>query len=104
MRKRPNKQKNTGSSFTVAMHPTNSTPDMIAVNIVTYWLYLTLDFIILHKFSAKLQIISDISKENFKVIDFENAPVTDFATFAGGKQLDVAPAFAKIVSQGDTIS
>ena len=50
MRKRPKIQKNTGPSFTVAMHPTYSTPNMIAVKIVTYWLYLTLDFIIWHIF------------------------------------------------------
>ena len=53
---------------------------------------------------AKLRIIREVSKEYFKVIDFEDAAVADFATFAGGKQLDVAPASVKIVSQGDTIS
>ena len=53
---------------------------------------------------AKLQIISDISKENFKVVDFEDATVAYFATFTGGKQLDVAPAPVKIVSQGDTVA
>ena len=45
-----------------------------------------------------------VSKEYFKVIDFEDTAVADFATFAGGKQLDVAPAAVEIVSQGDTIS
>ena len=40
-----------------------------------------------------------VSKKYFKVIDFENAAVADFATFAGGKQFDVAPASVKILSQ-----
>lgn len=53
---------------------------------------------------AKLQKISDISKENFKVIDFEDTAVAYFATLAGGKQLNVAPTSVKIVSQGDTVS
>ena len=48
--------------------------------------------------------MSGISKEYFKVVDFEDTAVADFATFAGGKQLDVAPASVKIVSQRDTIS
>ena len=34
----------------------------------------------------------------------EYAAVADFAALAGGKQLHVAPAAVKIVSQGDTIS
>lgn len=55
-------------------------------------------------FGAKVRNFYDISKEYFKVIDFDDAAVADFATFAGGKQLDVAPASVKIVSQGDTIS
>ena len=46
----------------------------------------------------------DISQEYFKVVDFEDTAVADFATFAGGKQLDVAPTSVKIVSQGDTVS
>ena len=46
----------------------------------------------------------ELSKEYIKVIDFEDAAVADFATFAGGKQLDVAPASVKIVSLRDTIS
>ena len=54
--------------------------------------------------TAKLRIICDISKEYFKVIDLEDAAVADFTTFAGGKQLDVAPTSVKIVSQGDTVS
>ena len=49
-------------------------------------------------------ISSDISNEYFKVIDFEDAAVANFATFAGGKQLDIAPTSVKIVSQGDTVS
>ena len=53
---------------------------------------------------ANIIIPNEISKEYFKAIDFEDAAVADFATFAGGKQLDVAPASVKIVSQGDTIS
>ncbi|MBD5424584.1 MAG: hypothetical protein HDR45_00100 [Bacteroides sp.] len=53
---------------------------------------------------AKLNIFSDISKEYLAIIDFEDAAVADFATFAGGKQLDVAPTSVKIVSQGDTIT
>lgn len=53
---------------------------------------------------ANIIIFSEISKEYFKVIDFEDAAVADFSTFAGGKQLDVAPTSVKIVSQGDTIS
>lgn len=55
-------------------------------------------------FGAKVRIIREKSKEYFKVVDFEDATVADFATFAGGKQLHVAPAGVKIVSQGDTIS
>ena len=55
-------------------------------------------------YDAKLQIICEVSKEYFKVVDFEDAAVADFATFAGGKQLDVAPTSVKIVSQRDTIS
>ena len=46
----------------------------------------------------------NISQECFKVVDFEDTAVADFATFAGGKQLDVAPTSVKIVSQGDTVS
>ncbi|MDE6551648.1 MAG: hypothetical protein K2K98_01610 [Muribaculaceae bacterium] len=38
-----------------------------------------------------------MSKENFKIVDFEDTTVTDFATVARGKQLDVARA-AKPVS------
>ena len=40
----------------------------------------------------------ELSMEYFKVIDFEDAAVADFATFTGGKQLDVAPTSVKIVS------
>ena len=53
---------------------------------------------------ANIIIPSEISKEYFKVVDFEDAAVADFTTFVGGKQLDVAPTSVKIVSQGDTIS
>ena len=55
-------------------------------------------------FGAKVRIIREKSKEYFKVVDFEDATVADFATFAGGKYLYVSPASVKIVSQGDTIS
>ena len=54
--------------------------------------------------NTKLVIFSEVSKKYFKVIDAEDAAVADFVTFAGGKQLDVAPASVKIVSQRDTIS
>ena len=68
---------------------------------------------------ANIIIFSEISRGYFKVIDFEDAAVADFATllhiviistvfsdfqFAAGKQLDVAPTSVKIVSQGDPIS
>lgn len=58
---------------------------------------------------AKLRIFSGICvtillQKYFKVIDTEDTAVADFATFAGGKQLDVAPASVKIVSQGDTVT
>ena len=53
---------------------------------------------------TKLRIFNDISKKNFKFIDFEDTAVANFATFAGGKQLDIAPTSVKIVSQGDTIT
>ena len=56
------------------------------------------------KLFAKVRIFSDKSKEYFKVIDFEDAAVANLAALAGGKQLYVAPASVKIVSQGDTIS
>ncbi|MDE6083113.1 MAG: hypothetical protein K2G11_01365 [Muribaculaceae bacterium] len=64
-------------------------------------------------------MICEISKEYFKVIDFEDAAVADFTTllhiviisavfsdfqFAGGKHLNVTPTSVKIVSQEDTIS
>ena len=58
---------------------------------------------------AKLRIFSGICvtillQKYFKVVDFEDTAVADFAALAGGKQLHVAPAGVKIVSQGDTIS
>ena len=56
------------------------------------------------KLFAKVRIFSDKSKEYFKVIDFEDAAVANLAALAGGKQLHIAPASVKIVSQGDTIS
>ena len=51
---------------------------------------------------AKLCIFRKKSKEYFAVVNGEYATISDFATFAGGKQLDVAPASVKIVSQGDS--
>lgn len=53
---------------------------------------------------AKLRKFYELSKEYFQVIDAEDAAVAYFAALAGGKQLDVAPASVKIVSQRDTIS
>ena len=44
------------------------------------------------------------SEENFAVVYAEDAAVAYLTALAGGKQLDVAPASVKIVSQGDTIS
>ena len=54
--------------------------------------------------NTKVRIFSDISKEYFKVVDAEDAAVANLTALAGGKQLDVAPASVKIVSQRDTIS
>ncbi len=54
-------------------------------------------------FRGKVRIIREISKENFKVIDTEDAAVAYLAAFTGGKQLDVAPTSVKVVSRGDTI-
>ena len=53
---------------------------------------------------ANLRIFSEVSKEYLAIVYSEDATVADFATFAGGKQLDVAPTSIKIISQGDTIS
>ena len=58
---------------------------------------------------AKLRIfigicVTILLQKYFKVIDTEDAAVADFAAFAGGQYLDIAPAAVKIVSQGDTIS
>ena len=50
---------------------------------------------------ANIIIPSEISKEYFKVVDFEDAAVADFTTFAGGKQLYVAPASVKVANQRD---
>ena len=54
--------------------------------------------------NTKLVIFSEVSKKYFKVVDAEDTAVAYFAALAGGKQLYVAPASVKIVSQGDTIS
>ena len=58
---------------------------------------------------AKLHILCETLgikrlQKYFEVVDAEDAAVADFATFTGGKQLDVPPAAVKIVSQRDTIS
>lgn len=53
---------------------------------------------------AKLRIIREVSKEYFKVIDFEDAAVANLAALAGGKYLYVPPTSVKIVSQGDAIT
>lgn len=54
--------------------------------------------------NAKLLILCEVSKKYFAVVYAEDAAVADAAALAGGKQLDVAPASVKIVSQRDTIS
>ncbi len=54
--------------------------------------------------STKLNIFNDISKKYLAIVDAEDTAIADFATFAGGKQLDVAPTSVKIVSQGDTVT
>ena len=59
--------------------------------------------------NAKLRIFCETLankrlQKYFQVVDAEDAAVADFAALAGGKQLHVAPAGVKIVSQGDTIS
>lgn len=38
-------------------------------------------------------------KKNFEAVDAEDAAVTDAATLAGGKQLDVAPTSVKGIAQ-----
>ena len=48
---------------------------------------------------AKLLIFGNISKKYFAVVDSEDAAVANLAALAGGKQLYVAPASVKIVSQ-----
>ena len=53
---------------------------------------------------AKLRIFSEICvtiwlQKYFKVIEFEDIAVADFATLAGGKYLYVPPASVKIASQ-----
>ena len=58
---------------------------------------------------AKLHILCETLgikrlQKYFEVVDAEDAAVADFAAFAGGQYLDIAPAAVKIVSQGDTIS
>ena len=41
----------------------------------------------------------DISKEHFKVVDFEDTAVTDFATFAGGKYFYIPPTSVKYMTK-----
>ena len=58
---------------------------------------------------AKLRIFSEICvtiwlQKYFKVIEFEDIAVADFATLAGGKYLYVPPASVETVSQRDTVS
>lgn len=48
---------------------------------------------------GKVTHFCEMSKKNFKVVDSENTAVTDTATLAGGKQLDVAPPSVKGVSK-----
>ena len=53
---------------------------------------------------AKLRIFSGICvtillKKYFKVVDTEDAAVADFAAFAGGEQLHVAPAAVERVTE-----
>ena len=53
---------------------------------------------------AKLRIFSGICvtillQKYFKVIDTEDAAVADFAAFAGGEQLHVAPATVERVTE-----
>ena len=56
---------------------------------------------------AKLRKIGEIGgiiRGKLAVVDAEDAAVANLTALAGGKQLDVAPASVKIVSQRDTIS
>ena len=55
-------------------------------------------------FDANLHIFNGISKKYLAIVYAEDAAVANLAALAGGKQLYVAPASVKIVSQGDTIS
>lgn len=43
------------------------------------------------------------SKENFETLDGEDANISDFADFAGGEQLDVAPTAVVVVTEGDAV-
>lgn len=42
-------------------------------------------------------------EEHFEIVHVEYATISDFATFAGGKDFDIAPTSVKIVSERDTI-
>ena len=53
---------------------------------------------------AKVRIFSEVSKKYLAIVHSEYAAVVDFTALAGGKQLYVAPASEKIISQGDTVS
>ena len=55
-------------------------------------------------FDANLHIFNGISKKYLAIVYAEDAAVANLAALAGGKQLHIAPASVKIVSQGDTIS
>ena len=42
-------------------------------------------------------------QENFETLDGEDANISDFADFAGGEQLDVAPTAVVVVTEGDAV-
>ena len=58
---------------------------------------------------AKLRIFSEICvtiwlQKYFKVIEFEDIAVADFATFAGGKYLNVPPAAVGRVTERNDVT
>ena len=58
---------------------------------------------IMGKLYCKITNIIRLIKENFAVIDAEDADITDSAKFAGGKQFYIAPTSVKIVFTRDII-
>ena len=52
---------------------------------------------------AHLMQIILISKKDFKVIDFENATISDFADLPRCEQFDIASSCIKIVAERDAI-